>query len=172
VTARKPVPWPLLKTGTVDVFKPIPFGTDVRGRKVSAPLIYHNWLVGSMPRNGKTGAMRELACAVALELLRTIEKQKLLKHIEKTGNYFLERLRDLQRTHPAITVVRGQGLMIGLDMSVPGKQMVLDAQAQGLLINCTHDTVLRFLPPYIVSEKEVDATIKILDSIFAAEASK
>jgi acetylornithine/succinyldiaminopimelate/putrescine aminotransferase len=57
-------------------------------------------------------------------------------------------------------------------MSVPGKQMVLDAQAQGLLINCTHDTVLRFLPPYIVTEKEVDAAIKILNGIFAAQPSQ
>ena len=58
--------------------------------------------------------------------------------------------------------------MIGVDLSVPGKQMVLDAQARGLLINCTHDTVLRFLPPYIVTEKEVDAAVAILDGIFAA----
>jgi S-DNA-T family DNA segregation ATPase FtsK/SpoIIIE len=69
VTARKPVPWPLLKAGTADVFKPVPFGTDVRGRKIAAPLIYHNWLIGSMPRNGKTGAVRELALAAALDPL-------------------------------------------------------------------------------------------------------
>jgi S-DNA-T family DNA segregation ATPase FtsK/SpoIIIE len=67
VTTRKPVPWPLLKAGTADVFKPVPFAVDTRGRKVSAPLIYHNWLIGSMPRNGKTAAVRELCCAVALD---------------------------------------------------------------------------------------------------------
>jgi acetylornithine/succinyldiaminopimelate/putrescine aminotransferase len=50
--------------------------------------------------------------------------------------------------------------------------MVLDAQARGLLMNCTHDTVLRFLPPYIVTEKEVDSAIKILDEIFAAQPSQ
>jgi acetylornithine/N-succinyldiaminopimelate aminotransferase len=55
---------------------------------------------------------------------------------------------------------------------VPGKQMVLDAQAHGLLINCTHDTVLRFLPPYIVTEKEVDQAVTILDGIFAAQPSQ
>jgi acetylornithine/succinyldiaminopimelate/putrescine aminotransferase len=49
---------------------------------------------------------------------------------------------------------------------------VLDAQTQGLLINCTHDTVLRFLPPYTVTEKEVDAAVKILDDIFAAQPSQ
>jgi len=50
--------------------------------------------------------------------------------------------------------------------------MVLDAQARGLLMNCTHETVLRFLPPYIVTEKEVDAAITILDGIFAAQPSE
>lgn len=69
ITTRKPVPWPLLKAGTADVFRPIPFGTDTRGKPVTAPLIYHNYLIGSMPRNGKTGTMRELAAAVALDPL-------------------------------------------------------------------------------------------------------
>jgi acetylornithine/succinyldiaminopimelate/putrescine aminotransferase len=57
--------------------------------------------------------------------------------------------------------------MIGVEMEVPGKQMVLDAMADGLLMNCTHDTVLRFLPPYILTEKEVDQGIRILGKIFA-----
>jgi acetylornithine/N-succinyldiaminopimelate aminotransferase len=52
-------------------------------------------------------------------------------------------------------------------MDIPGKQMVLDAMADGLLINCTHDTVLRFLPPYIVTEKDVDAAMKVLAKIFS-----
>ena len=74
--------------------------------------------------------------------------------------------------YPFIKEIRGEGLMIGLDLNVPGKQMVLDAQARGLLINCTHDTVLRFLPPYIATEKEVDAALGILDAIFAQQPSQ
>lgn len=69
INKRKPVPWPLLKSGTADVFRPVQVGTDVRGRPVRAPLIYHNWLIGSMPRNGKTGTVRELNAAVALDAL-------------------------------------------------------------------------------------------------------
>jgi acetylornithine/N-succinyldiaminopimelate aminotransferase len=61
-----------------------------------------------------------------------------------------------------IKEVRGFGLMLGVELTVPGKQVVLDAMAEGLLLNCTHETVLRFLPPYIVTEKEVDAALKIL----------
>lgn len=66
--AKAPV-WPLLKSGQADVFRPFPFATDVRGRKVGAPLIYHNWLLGSIPRQGKTTAVRVLACGVALDPL-------------------------------------------------------------------------------------------------------
>jgi acetylornithine/succinyldiaminopimelate/putrescine aminotransferase len=59
--------------------------------------------------------------------------------------------------------------MIGVDMEISGKQMVLDAMQEGLLINCTHETVLRFLPPYIVTEREVDAAVKILGKIFTRQ---
>jgi acetylornithine/succinyldiaminopimelate/putrescine aminotransferase len=52
--------------------------------------------------------------------------------------------------------------MLGAELHVPGKQVVLDAMADGLLINCTHDTVLRFLPPYIITEREVDQAVKII----------
>jgi acetylornithine/N-succinyldiaminopimelate aminotransferase len=56
-------------------------------------------------------------------------------------------------------------LMVGVDLTKPGKQIVLDCMEQGLLINCTHDTVLRFLPPYIIVPKEVDAAVKILAKV-------
>jgi S-DNA-T family DNA segregation ATPase FtsK/SpoIIIE len=69
VAKRKPVPWPLLKAAQVDIFQPVAFATDMRGRPVKVPLIYHNWLIGSMPRNGKTVAVRGLCCAAALDPL-------------------------------------------------------------------------------------------------------
>jgi acetylornithine/succinyldiaminopimelate/putrescine aminotransferase len=56
--------------------------------------------------------------------------------------------------------------MLGVELTVPGKQIVLDAMAEGLLLNCTHETVLRFLPPYIAMEKDVDAAMKILGKVF------
>jgi acetylornithine/succinyldiaminopimelate/putrescine aminotransferase len=56
--------------------------------------------------------------------------------------------------------------MLGVELAVPGKQIVLDAIAEGLLINCTHDKVLRFLPPYTVSEKEIDQAVKVLGKVF------
>jgi S-DNA-T family DNA segregation ATPase FtsK/SpoIIIE len=69
VSKARQSPWPLLRGGQADVFQPIPFGTDVRGRTVKVPLIYHNWLLGSIPRQGKTAAVRVLACGVALDPL-------------------------------------------------------------------------------------------------------
>jgi DNA segregation ATPase FtsK/SpoIIIE, S-DNA-T family len=67
VSKAKAPPWPLLKAGAVDIFQPFPFAFDVRGRKVAAPLIYTNWLIGSIPRQGKTGTVRTLVCGVALD---------------------------------------------------------------------------------------------------------
>ena len=67
--------------------------------------------------------------------------------------------------------VRGFGLMLGMELTIPGKQIVLDAMGAGLLMNCTHDTVLRFLPPYIATEKEVDQAVKILGKLLAKAGS-
>jgi acetylornithine/succinyldiaminopimelate/putrescine aminotransferase len=81
------------------------------------------------------------------------------------GAYFLERLQHLAGKHAVVKEVRGFGLMLGMELNVPGKQLVLDGIGRGLLFNCTHENVLRFLPPYIVTEKEVDRAIKILDKL-------
>jgi DNA segregation ATPase FtsK/SpoIIIE, S-DNA-T family len=69
VAKARPAPWPLLMAGQADIFRPVPFGADVRGRVVKVPLVYHNWLIGSIPRQGKTAAVRVLACAAALDPL-------------------------------------------------------------------------------------------------------
>jgi len=117
--------------------------------------------------HGSTFGGSALACRVALEFFDILDE--LLPSIRRVGDYFRECLGGLGRKYGFIREVRGHGLMIGLELEVPGKQMVLDAQARGLLINCTHDTVLRFLPPYIVTEIEVDQAVRILDAIFAAQ---
>ena len=117
--------------------------------------------------HGSTFGGSALACRVALEFFEILDE--LLPQIHHVGSYFRLLLAEQQRKHPFIREVRGFGLMIGVDMEIPGKQMVLDAMADGLLMNCTHDTVLRFLPPYIVTEKDVDAAMKVLAKIFAKQ---
>src|ERR1039457_1522532 len=115
--------------------------------------------------HGSTFGGGALACRVALEFLDILEQ--LLPCIQRVGGYFHVVLNELARKHGFVKEVRGFGLMLGMELAVPGKQIVLDAMAEGLLINCTHETVLRFLPPYIATEKEVDQVVKTLGKLFA-----
>ena len=118
--------------------------------------------------HGSTFGGGPLACRVAIEFLDILEG--LLPRIEQAGTYFRMQLDDLRRRFPFIREVRGHGLMIGVELEIPGKQIVLDAMAEGLLINCTHDTVLRFLPPYIITDAEIDRGIRILRKVFKTPA--
>jgi len=115
--------------------------------------------------HGTTFGGGPLACRVALEFLDILDE--LLPAIQRVGGYFHVSLNELARKHSVIKEVRGFGLMLGVELNVPGKQLVLDGMAEGLLFNCTHDTVLRFLPPYIVTEKEVDQAVKILGKLLS-----
>jgi acetylornithine/N-succinyldiaminopimelate aminotransferase len=130
----------------------IPLGVIMANEKAAAAI--------KPGMHGSTFGGGALACRVALEFLDVLEG--LLPSIRSVGGYFHTALSDLARKHSFIKEVRGFGLMLGMELSVPAKQVVLDAIGQGLLINCTHDTVLRFLPPYIATEKEVDRAVKIL----------
>ncbi|MBV9505254.1 MAG: aminotransferase class III-fold pyridoxal phosphate-dependent enzyme, partial [Acidobacteriia bacterium] len=91
--------------------------------------------------------------------------EELLPSIRTVGAHFRERLLELARKHSIVKEVRGFGLMLGLELNIPGKQLVLEGIAEGLLFNCTHDFVLRFLPPYIITEKEVDRAVKTIDKL-------
>jgi predicted acetylornithine/succinylornithine family transaminase len=115
--------------------------------------------------HGTTFGGGPLACRVGLEFLDILDE--LLPAIQRVGGYFHVSLNELARKHGVIKEVRGFGLMLGVELAVPGKQLVLDAMAEGLLINCTHDTVLRFLPPYIATEKEVDQAVKIVGKLLS-----
>ena len=113
--------------------------------------------------HGSTFGGSALACRVALEFFEILDE--LLPQMRRVGDYFRAELRKLAVKHPRITEVRGAGLMIGAQLDGPGKQIVNDAMDRGLLINCTHEAVLRFLPPYIITEKDVDEAIGILDQV-------
>jgi acetylornithine/N-succinyldiaminopimelate aminotransferase len=114
--------------------------------------------------HGTTFGGGPLATRVAYEFMEILEG--LLPQITRVGEYFREGLRDLQRKHSFIREVRGHGLMIGVELEHAGKNYVLQGIQEGLLFNCTHDTVLRFLPPYILAEKEVDRSLRILGKLF------
>src|SRR5260370_38917163 len=105
--------------------------------------------------HGTTFGGGPLACAVAIEFLRQLDG--LLGHVSKLGKYFLARLQELQAKHTAVKAARGMGLMLAIDIDSgdTAKTIVGQLLEQGILINRTHGTVLRFLPPYIIGTKHV-----------------
>ena len=121
--------------------------------------------------HGSTFGGGPLACRVALEFLAILKEEKILANVRTVGRYFEKKLRALRKKHPLIQTVRGKGLMLALDLDRPSRPFVQAALDRGLIINSTHDTVLRFLPPLIIEKKHVDQACAILDSIFT-EASR
>jgi DNA segregation ATPase FtsK/SpoIIIE, S-DNA-T family len=95
----KQAPWPLLRAGEVNVFEPVPLGTDPRGRTIKVPLIFHNWLIGAIPRQGKTASLRVLTCAMALDPLCELWIHELkgtgdLDPLEKVSHRFASGIDD------------------------------------------------------------------------------
>jgi predicted acetylornithine/succinylornithine family transaminase len=115
--------------------------------------------------HGSTFGGNALAARVALEFFDILEG--LLPQITRTGDYFRAELRKLSARFDFIKDVRGYGLMVGAELAIPGKEIVNGAMAEGLLLNCTHETVLRFLPPYIITEAHVDEAIAILTRVMS-----
>ncbi|MGC2161858.1 MAG: aspartate aminotransferase family protein [Silvibacterium sp.] len=122
--------------------------------------------------HGTTFGGGPLACAVALAVLDTIEQDHLLEYVAETGTYFCEQLSSLAKKHSTIQEVRGLGLMLAieLDSAELAKQAVTDMLARCILINRTNETVLRFLPPYILKKEHIDEAIHALDEIFTEHA--
>jgi acetylornithine/N-succinyldiaminopimelate aminotransferase len=118
--------------------------------------------------HGTTFGGGPLACAVAIEFLR--EEQKLLKHVIATGDYFGAALEKLDGKHGSIQDVRGAGLMQAIEVDSPelAKAVLVRMREAGILINRTHEKVLRFLPPYIIEKKHIDQLIKELDRALSA----
>ena len=114
--------------------------------------------------HGTTFGGNALACRAALEFLDVLDEE--LPAIRESGDYFKRRLEELVVRYDFVEGVRGKGLMVGLNLKVPGKAVVQQAMEMGLLINCTVETVLRFLPPYIVERRHIDQAVTVLDKIF------
>lgn len=119
--------------------------------------------------HGTTFGGGPLACAVALEFLR--QEQRLLKHIGAMGEYFHAALQALDRKHSSIQDVRGAGLMQAVELDSPdlAKAVAGKLLEAGIIINRTHETVLRFLPPYIIQKKHVDRVVEALDLALSAK---
>jgi predicted acetylornithine/succinylornithine family transaminase len=109
-----------------------------------------------------------IASAAALATAKEIIRKKLYKRAEKIGEYFMDRLDELAESHPSIKEVRGVGLMIGAELAIDKCERVVDAMRDaGFLVNVTQGKVLRFVPPLIVSTKEIDKLVSMLDKVLA-----
>jgi len=123
--------------------------------------------------HGTTFGGGPLACAIAIAVIDTIERDGLLAHVTEVGEYFQEQLDSLAKKHEAIVDVRGKGLMLAaeLDSADLAKLTVQEMLKRKILINCTSDTVLRFLPPFILQKEHVDQAIAALDEIIVEHAN-
>jgi acetylornithine aminotransferase/acetylornithine/N-succinyldiaminopimelate aminotransferase len=119
--------------------------------------------------HGTTFGGGPLACAVALAVFDTIERDHLLDHVTVVGTYFREKLEELARKHACVTAVRGRGLMLAieLDSADLAKHALAEMMQRRILINRTSETVLRFLPPYILQKQHVDEAVAALDAILS-----
>jgi len=108
-----------------------------------------------------------LACAAGIATFEAIEEGNLLQNAVEMGRYAQEKLRALKETHSVIDHVRGIGLMIGIQLTRPGADIVSKCLERGLRINCTHDTVIRFMPPMIVTNDQIDEAVGIFESVLS-----
>jgi acetylornithine/N-succinyldiaminopimelate aminotransferase len=113
--------------------------------------------------HGSTFGGNPLACSAAMATLETILEEGILENCRKVGAYFLSRLGELKEKHARIREVRGRGLILAVELTVPGAEFVLKCMEKGLLINCTNGNVLRFVPPLILTRLDVDKAVGILD---------
>jgi len=115
--------------------------------------------------HGTTFGGGPLACATALEFLETVESEKLLENIRARGAELREGLVKLAAKFDFIREIRGEGLMVGVELSVEGAPFVAEAMQRGLLINCTHDLTLRLLPPFVITCAQVREFLRLFEFI-------
>lgn len=115
--------------------------------------------------HGSTFGGNPLACAVSIASLEVLEEENLTERSLELGNYFQEQLRIIN--HPSIKEVRGSGLFIGVELSVPARSYCEQLKELGLLCKETHDYVIRFAPPLIITKEEIDWALEKIKSVFA-----
>jgi acetylornithine/N-succinyldiaminopimelate aminotransferase len=115
--------------------------------------------------HGSTFGGNPLATAAGIATLETILDEGILDNCRTVGEYFVERLSGLKATNPRIKEIRGRGLILAIELTVPGEKIVLDCLQRGLLINCTGGNVLRFVPPLILTKSDVDKAVRILEEV-------
>jgi acetylornithine/succinyldiaminopimelate/putrescine aminotransferase len=106
-----------------------------------------------------------LACAAAIAVIEAIEQENLLENARKLGEYTRAKLEGLKGLYPVIDHIRGIGLMVGVQLTRPGADIVEKCLEKGLRVNCTQQSVLRIMPPINATEAEIDEAVRILGSV-------
>ena len=116
--------------------------------------------------HGSTFGGNPLLAAAAVAAMKVFLNGEVLENSVTMGTYLQTKLEQLQTKYTFITQVRGRGLMVGMELTIAGGEIVKTALDRGLLINCTAGKILRFVPPLIVTREEIDQMIEILNGIF------
>jgi predicted acetylornithine/succinylornithine family transaminase len=138
----------------------IPLGAVLMQQRVADAfqIGYHGTTFGGGP----------LACRASLEYFKILEEENLLPRVQEVGAYFMSRLNELLDI-PCVKEVRGDGLMLAVELKISGKEIVKQLIEQGYILNCTHETVLRLLPPFVIKEKQIDKFVRALRPVLEAQ---
>ncbi len=120
--------------------------------------------------HGTTFGGGPLICATALEFMNVVESEKLLANVRERSAEMRAGLESLATKYEFVREIRGEGLILGVDLTIDGGPLVADALAKGLLINCTHEHILRLLPPFIVRKRDVSEFLHKFESVLEAAA--
>jgi len=120
--------------------------------------------------HGTTFGGGPLVCAAALEFLTVVEEEKLIENVRERGAELRAGLEKLAARFDFIREIRGEGLMYGVDLAVDGAAYVQNALRRGLVINCTHDHILRLLPPFIIRSRHVQEFLEKFETVLAKTA--
>jgi predicted acetylornithine/succinylornithine family transaminase len=169
------------RTGTLFAFQTFGVVPDIvaiakpiaAGLPLGAFLVREKFATAISPgQHGTTFGGGPLACRVGLEYLAILEEEKLLENVVKVGTYLAQQLQTLVDKYAAAQSVRGRGFIQGLVLDIPVRSFVEQGLAEGVLFNVTQDTVLRFLPPYLMEEKHVDKGIRVLKKLLGRKRKK
>lgn len=108
-----------------------------------------------------------IVCAASLAVFEAVKKENLLQNANKMGDYLRKKIEGLKKRYHFIKEIRAMALIIGVELTIKGEDIYKECLKEGLLINCTQDTVLRIMPPLTVTRNEVDEAIRILDGVFS-----
>jgi acetylornithine/N-succinyldiaminopimelate aminotransferase len=162
------------RTGTIFAFQSFGVTPDIvaiakpiaAGLPLGAFIAKEEFATAISPgQHGTTFGGGPLACRIALEFLAIVEEEKLLENVNKVGAYLQHKLGQLVEKRAAATAVRGRGFIQGIQLEIPARPIVDAALAEGVLFNSTQDTVVRFLPPFLMEEKHIDKGIRVLKKL-------